>query len=90
MERLLLTVPDASALLAERIRRARKRRGFTQAELAERALVSVATIHRLERSGAGQLGTFLRVLSALGHLRDVDALLQQPEPTTLAELRARS
>lgn len=86
---LLLTVPDATALLARRIREARKRQGLTQAELAERALVGVATVQRLERDGAGQLTTFLRVLSALGHLRDVEELLQQPEPRTLEELRAR-
>ena len=32
----------------------------------------------------------LRVLSALGHLRDVEGLLQQPVPRTLDELRRRS
>ncbi|MCA9569909.1 MAG: helix-turn-helix domain-containing protein [Myxococcales bacterium] len=86
---LLLTVPDASRLIAARVREARKRQGLTQAELAERALVGVATVQRLEQSGTGQITTFLRVLSALGHLRDVESLLQQPEPRTLAELRER-
>lgn len=89
MSPLLLTVADASALLAARIRAARKRQGLTQAQLAERALVGVATVHRLERDGNGQVTTLLRVLSALGHLRDLEALLQQPEPRTLDELRAR-
>jgi len=87
---LLLTVPDASALLARRLREARRRQGLTQAALAERALVGVATVHRLERDGTGQITTLLRVLSALGHLRDVERLLELPEPRTLAELRARS
>ena len=87
MEMLLLTIPDASALLAKRLRAARKRQGLTQADLAAKAMVSVVTIHRLERDGAGQVTTLLRVLSALGHLRDIDALLQQPEPRTLAELK---
>lgn len=89
MERLLLTIPDACGLLAKRVRSARKRQGLNQADLAERALVSVATIQRLERDGTGQVTTLLRVLSALGHLRDVEALLQRPEPQTLAELRGR-
>ena len=84
---LLLTIPDATSLLSARVREARKRRGWTQAELAERAAVSVATIGRLEDAGTGQLVTFLRVLSALGHLRDVDQLLQPPAPRTLEELR---
>lgn len=89
MDTLLLTVPDATSLLATRVREARKRQGLTQAQLAERAVVGVATIQRLERDGTGQLTTFLRVLSALGHLRDVGLVLQQPEPRTLDELRAR-
>jgi transcriptional regulator with XRE-family HTH domain len=90
MQAVLLTVPDASRLLADRLRAARKRQGLTQRELAERALVGVATVQRLERDGAGQITTLLRVLSALGHLRDVESLLVQPEPTTLDELRARA
>ncbi len=90
MRPFLLTVPDARVLLAKRVRAARKRQRMTQADLAERALVSVATIHRLERDGTGQVTTLLRVMSALGHLRDVEALLQQPEPQTLEELRERS
>lgn len=84
---LLLTIPDATNLLSTRVRDARKRRGWTQAELAERAAVSVATIGRLEDAGTGQLVTFLRVLSALGHLRDVEQLLQPAAPRTLEELR---
>ncbi len=89
MDTLLLTVPDATRLLAERLRAARKRQRLTQAELAQRALVGVATIQRLERDGTGQVTTLLRVLSALGHLRDVESLLVQAEPKTLDELRAR-
>lgn len=89
MDAFLLTVPDATSLIAKRVLAARKRQGLTQAQLAERALVGVTTIHRLERDGTGQLTTLLRVMAALGHLRDVDALLQQPEPRTLAELRER-
>lgn len=89
MDPLLLTVPDASSLIAQRIRAARKRQGLTQAQLAERALVGVATVHRLERDGTGQVTTLLRVLSALGHLRDIEGLLQQPAPRTLDELRDR-
>ncbi len=44
---------------------------------------------RLERSGRGQIATLLRVASALGRLRDFEALLAAPEPTSLEELRSR-
>lgn len=84
---MLLTVPDATRLLSRRVREARKRAGWTQAELAARASVGVATVARLERNGTGQMVSFLRILTALGHLRDLDAVLRQPEPRTLDELR---
>jgi len=90
MDTLLLTPADASELIAARARAARKRAGMTQAELAERADVSTATVARLEASGTAQLATFLRILAALGHLRDIDGLLAAPEARTMAELRRRS
>ena len=84
---LLLTAADAADLVRARVRAARKRRGWTQAELAQHAGVSINTIARLERTGSGQLHTLFAVLAALGHLADVQALLQAPEPKTLDELR---
>ena len=86
---LLLTVPDATRLLSKRVREARERAGWTQAELAARASVGVATVSRLERHGTGQMVSFLRILTALGHLHDVEAVLRQPEPRTIDELRRR-
>lgn len=90
MHDLILTVADAASLLATRTRAARRRRGWTQAELAGRAGVSLATITRLEGTGTAQLANFLRVMAALGHLADVDALLDEPEPTSMDELRRRA
>jgi transcriptional regulator with XRE-family HTH domain len=59
------------------IRRARKRAGLTQAELAERAGVTQSTIARLERGGGNP--TFLmleRVLHAAGHRLELSAVHQ--------------
>jgi len=66
----------------------RKLRGLTQAQLAERAGVSLNTLRRLERADPGvSLGNVLRVLRGLGLL---DALPRALDPyeTDIGRLRA--
>lgn len=58
---------------------------WTQADLARRAGVSVATVRRLEAGESSQLANWLRVLTALG-LVDLLAALE-PGPDPFAELR---
>lgn len=85
---LLLAPGDVERLLANRLRSLRDARGWTQQELADRSGLGVATVARLERSGRGQLATLIRIAAALGRLRDFEALLDAPEPRSLADLRA--
>lgn len=87
---LILTPHDVELLLAERLRAARRALGWTQAELASRSGVSVATIARLERSGQGQLSSFLHLCAALGRLDDLEALLKPAPPRTMDDLRRQS
>jgi transcriptional regulator with XRE-family HTH domain len=87
---LILTPGDAADVIARRVRHARKLRKWNQSDLAKRAGVAVNTVARLERSGTAQLATFLRVLSALGHLSDLEGLLRAPKPRTMADLRERN
>ena len=84
---LLPTPTSVERLLGERVREARRRRGWTQAELAQRAGLGVATVARFEASGQGQVSTLTRLCDALGHLDDLGAVLRAPPPTTLDELR---
>lgn len=87
-EYLLLPTPaDVEATLARRIRAARKARGWTQATLAQRSGLSVATVARLERSGQGHLSSLVLICAALGRLRDFEGLLAPEAPRTLDELR---
>lgn len=86
---LALTPADVERSLAERLRAARRARGWTQAELARRSGVSVPTIARMERSGQGQLSSLTRLCAALGRLQDFDGLLAAAPPATLDELRRR-
>ena len=87
---LMLTPRDVERALAARLREARRAQGFTQAELASRSGVSVATIARLERSGQGQLSSFVRLCAALNRLDDFEALLKPPPPRSMDELRRLS
>ncbi|MBW2257593.1 MAG: helix-turn-helix transcriptional regulator [Deltaproteobacteria bacterium] len=86
---LALTPADVEAALARRLRDARKAKGWTQAELATRSGLSVATVARLERSGQGQVSSLVRLCAGLGRLDDFDAVLKSVAPTTLDELRRR-
>lgn len=82
-----LTPADVERTLAERLREARKARGFTQAELAHRAGLGLATVARLERAGQGQISSLTRLCAALGRLEDFEGLLKPATPTTLEALR---
>ena len=49
-----------------RIRAARQARGWTQADLADRARVSARTIHAIEKGQACRQATKRKILTALG------------------------
>lgn len=84
---LVLTPYDVERTLAERLRAARRTQRWTQAELATRSGLALATVARLERTGQGQISSLTRVCAALGRLDDFAGLLAPAAPTTLAELR---
>jgi transcriptional regulator with XRE-family HTH domain len=61
--------------LGERLRLARKRRGFSAVLMAERVGVSRDTFNRVEKGDpAVSLGTYLKVLRVLGLDTDLDAV----------------
>ena len=84
---LLLTPADVERLRAGRLRDARRARGWTQEELAARSGLGVATVARLERSGQGQLRSFVHLCAALGRLDSLEGVLAEGAPSTLEELR---
>ena len=81
---------DAEALqrLGARLARRRLARNQSQAELAEEAGVSRATVQRLEADQSTQLMNFVRVLRALG-LPGPEALVPEPGVRPLEELQRR-
>lgn len=87
---LALTAADVERELAIRLRAARRARGWTQAEIAARSGLSLATVARLERSGQGQISSLTHLCAALDRLDDFAGLLAPAPPATLQELRRRS
>lgn len=70
---LSLTTPlEVAQTLASRVRERRLEQGWTQAELAERAGLRLATYVLFERTGRIALVRLARVLEALGRLDDLN------------------
>ena len=80
---------DAAILtLGKRINQHRLERNLTQAQLASEAGVSKRTIERLEAGGSVQLSNFIRVLRALNMLESLDALIPEPPPSPIEQLKS--
>jgi transcriptional regulator with XRE-family HTH domain len=74
--------------LGDRLERIRLERNLTQAALAEEAGVSKRTLERLESGKvATQLSGFLRVCRTLGMLERFDALIPEPLPSPISQLK---
>ncbi len=84
---LTWTGPSGMArLLAGRIRGLRLLRGWTQASLASRAGVTLASYRRFETTGKASLELLLKVAHALSRLDEFADLLEPPPARTMEEL----
>ncbi len=64
-----------------RIRAARQARGWTQAELAQKARISARTVHAVEKGDACRQATKRKILNALGvPWEDRDQYFPRPRP----------
>ncbi len=76
--------------LGARMARIRLDLNLTQAQLAEQAGVSKRTVERLESGGVGtQLSGFIRVCRVLDLLERFEALIPEPLPSPVAQLKLR-
>jgi transcriptional regulator with XRE-family HTH domain len=74
--------------LGRRLMAIRLAQNLTQGELATRAGLGLRTIQRLEQGEAAtQLSGFVRVCRALGLMERLDALLVEPPPSPIDQLR---
>jgi transcriptional regulator with XRE-family HTH domain len=81
-----IVVRSSLERLGVRATMARKLRGLTQEELGHLADVSTSTVRSIEDGAEGVgIGTFLKVLQALGLMSQIEKLLDPSEdPETLA------
>ena len=75
--------------VGDRARQLRLLRKLGQAELAARAGVGVATIHRFEKTGTASIENVLRIATALQAEAAFDQLFAAPAYSSLDEALAR-
>ena len=75
--------------MGERARQLRLVRGLRQDELAARAGVGVATVHRFENTGIASLENVLRIATALDAAEGFEKLFEAPAFASLDEALAR-
>jgi transcriptional regulator with XRE-family HTH domain len=85
---LQITPHEAVIAVAKFVKRVRLDREMTIEELALRVGISRSSIIRLEKHGAGSIGSLVKIFAALGVLESLTSALVPPEKElTIAELK---
>ena len=82
-------VIPALAELGQRLAKYRKHQGLNQTELATDAGIGVATLRRIEDGRDAQMGSWLKLLMALGDSESIDALLPEKLNSPMADVKGR-
>lgn len=86
MSFIMYTPTEVTLQVATRVRESRLVRGWTQAELADRAGLRLATYRQFERTGRISLARLVAVASALGRASDWEHVFKQGSPRSLDEI----
>lgn len=78
-------VGRVASLLGTTIREERRRRGMTLSDVAQRAQVAVASVHRVEAGAHGSLEMYVRLADALDKVLDVDLVRKAAGTDTSSE-----
>ncbi len=85
----LKTTVEVAQTLAVRVKKLRLRKKWKRSTLAERSGVSEGSLRRFEQTNKISLENFLKLLSALGRLDEMDALLQPPTIKSIDDLETQ-
>ena len=86
----ILSAPEITEDLSNRLKQRRLARNLTQAGLAARSGVPLGTLRKFEHSGAISLLSFVRLLVALDEQAGLERLLEsKDEGATLDELLSK-
>ena len=84
----LRTDSEVLAEIASKVRQLRVDQNITQAEMAKRTLIPLATYRLFERTGRISLARFLAILSILGRRHELEGNFQSSPVSTLSELES--
>lgn len=83
----LLTPHDSLRTIARFVKETRLSQNIKMADLASRAGIGVATLARIEKSGACSTDSLVKIFAALGKLELFTNALVPEETASIAELR---
>ena len=85
----LKTTAEVAQTLAGRVKKLRLQNKWKRSTLAERSGVSEGSLRRFEQTNKISIENFLKLLSALGRLAEMDELLQPPTIRSIDDLETR-
>ena len=86
---MLSTPQEITVAIGQRVRARRLERAWSQAELAARAGIALATLKVCEQAGQVSLARLVRIMTALGRLADLDTVLTAAAPASLDAMTRR-
>ncbi|MBQ9699594.1 MAG: helix-turn-helix transcriptional regulator [Lachnospiraceae bacterium] len=80
------TPKEMSSAIAERVRKIRKRKKISQAELSRRSGVSFGSVKRFEQSGEISLASLIKIAIALDISNELEQLFDDVTPQSIEEI----
>ena len=84
----LMNIYELQMYIASKIKKERISQNMTQKEIAQKANIPLSTYRRFEQKGEGSMKDFLKILTVLKRVGDLEHLLRGSEYSPVAEYEA--